>query len=852
MKLLRAILVVLGSVFIIAGCGSEGGTEPESETPALEPVGSLAGDTGKADGITFRIKDFFRHTRELVLSDLTDRVAELATDKVNDLLSELPFADIRISETELFGLEAGSSGGSTIHSLPSLQASLSQRFGAKDFVAGINELRVKHLEQSGDEVFGENTFRVDLSVDPSFSTDLAGFAASLGFGVRDRISARVVQAYPNNFKALLREPLKSAKEMRHFVLPRDARDVVSMNPGESVTLSGEGTLGLNVAANLPILAFDPIEYLVITTRFSLGARAMLQGVLDVQLIRGEGNTAYVEIGMTNTKVRSIRAGVSTGFGLVEIPSLLEVSVLGKEYTLGEIAEKVISNYLTKSKLLSYGVEGIASGSNSRMTLSRFSFDLSDTDGDAAKALTQAVAGDVRLAQALADRQGSGVVEMVSFERTKNTSRRYLGAHVASMAFFRELRTNEGRIYIQDGDYAEEILFEELRKASGAFFAKWGYTRLLLFAQHWLQGVFVDATSNLRLAVTEADKLTSRDQVLDHVDALLLTAMPFNDLYHILTGSFEELSDRVDESCKECQNDDDWHCEQEYEKCVDKLIKPDEVEAWRKRLEAMITDSLEAIRSSGDDASTAERIEIADKLLHLKLLLSSIRETNAAIKDTAGRTAILLDVRITQGGLNQLFTEVGPEQFTERLVEMFVLLVSRRKAGEDKYEDAVEEVDDERKKIRALTEIYSEIRDSYLRLDSVSSVRVGGEAIGDRAYVIVPASQEEGDLTLRSLAEQKGALSAELFDRLVERANDLSFGQVLAEIFTFGLADPRGFDGHHLVAYTIASLVERPHRELLVNLDFEKDVFEDNGIFQGATDGGLIDAGEFDLDLLLGN
>ncbi len=73
---------------------------------------------------------------------------------------------------------------------------------------------------------------------------------------------------------------------------------------------------------------------------------------------------------------------------------------------------------------------------------------------------------------------------------------------------------------------------------------------------------------------------------------------------------------------------------------------------------------------------------------------------------------------------------------------------------------------------------------------------------------------------------------------------------LAELFTLGLANPLGFESHHLVAYTLLSLAEPGEREVLVDLDFEEDGFADVSAYLRGRDADFIGAGDFDLDALL--
>ena len=75
------------------------------------------------------MNDYFKNTLKLNLADLTDRVAVMATDEVNGLLGSVPFVDIRISDTALFGLNSGLADGSTIRSIDDIVDGLTAQYG---------------------------------------------------------------------------------------------------------------------------------------------------------------------------------------------------------------------------------------------------------------------------------------------------------------------------------------------------------------------------------------------------------------------------------------------------------------------------------------------------------------------------------------------------------------------------------------------------------------------------------------------------------------------------------------------------------------------------------------------------
>ena len=841
----KGIVSSIAVAGLLMGCA---GSEPVIEEA---PVAELAGDTGKADGIRFNIKDYFKHTRILPLEDLSNRVATLGTDKVNDALGAVPFVDIAIGETQVFGLEDGSEDGVEYASLDGLVSGLTSRFGENAFVTRINSMRSQHLARSGDRFYAESDFDLDLPGDFAFTTDVGDFDVALGFKPRSRLRARTVFAHGSSIGALLTQPLKTIREFRGFVIPRGFADLQTMLPGESIALEGEASVGFNVGANLPVFSFDPINYLVLTARFHLGARVSTEGLLDVQMIRGEGNDLYLDVGLKNAKNRRFRAAIDSGYGLHGIPSILEIDIAGNEYSLGMLAERLIRSRLDRSGLLDFGLDATRSSLEERITINRFRLDLKASDPRVEAGLKQAVGGDLRLLQTLADRADSGVEELVSLERDVNRRKRHFGAHIASMRFFNTTEESAGTIRVASGDSAHTILFRELEEHTGRFFRDWGFRRLVVTDQHWKDGVYQGAQTNLRLAVSESDRFTNRDQVLDHVDSALLSVLDFETAYENVTRAFEELQHEIEDRCQECRNDDDILCEREYDRCLDSLATAQDLIDWRARLADLADDVRDDLDDRPFDREFNTGGDLAGALLDLKLAISAVRESPAALADTTGRTSMLSDARFSQKGLDDLFRNVDETLFDIRLRQVLTMIISKRSRDYDrKYDRALRWLDGESGKISDMVDIYSRARKAYLTVDDATRIGIGGQRVGDGAFVIVPHPDTKEPI-LQSLAEQKGVIAAKMVDEMVERGEGLNLLQSILRLVTLGIARPNGFESHHLVAYTLLSLVEPDDREWLIAMDFEEEDFADVHIYtRGARGDQLIGAGDFDLDLLL--
>jgi hypothetical protein len=273
-------------------------------------------------------------------------------------------------------------------------------------------------------------------------------------------------------------------------------------------------------------------------------------------------------------------------------------------------------------------------------------------------------------------------------------------------------------------------------------------------------------ANLRLAVTESDSFTARDQILDHVDTALLSVIDFNTAYNHLTRIYEELQHKVDIHCEHC---DEFECEDEYRYCMQMTLSDEETETWRAELGHATDQVISQISTRSDDPQLDTARHYAEGLLALKLQLSSVKEVSAALADVAGDTEILSDVRFGQSGLDTLFRNVSRVDFEEQLRQMLVVVVSKRSRDYDrKFDRALSWVDQESGKISDIVDIYEAARTQYLQLDDQSRISIGGQSVGNGAYLIETLSDEDSTPVIRSIAESKAKIIADMVDRMVNR------------------------------------------------------------------------------------
>ena len=82
---MKRITYLLGLSLLLSAC---------AETPldnSVEPVGELAANDGKADGVAYSVKDYFRNTANLDLSDLIEQTVNMGHRELNAVLSSVPY-----------------------------------------------------------------------------------------------------------------------------------------------------------------------------------------------------------------------------------------------------------------------------------------------------------------------------------------------------------------------------------------------------------------------------------------------------------------------------------------------------------------------------------------------------------------------------------------------------------------------------------------------------------------------------------------------------------------------------------------------------------------------------------------
>ncbi len=858
---MRKTMCLFSATALLSACGGDDPAGSAGDQPP--PIQTLSGDSGKADGRVFEVLDYFTDTLGLDLVDFLEIESDLASDALNEALSVVDFASVEVDTTRLYGVDSvpdEREGMFLVRDIGGLHSDLLRRFGEQDFVTRFNGMRRDALDRGDHAYFGESRFTVDLGTGKSFRTTAAGWGVGVGFDAGAAVTASVVAGYNGDIDDILKAPLGSISDIRHWVLPRTLDDLEALTAGESVGLRGRGRVGVNAGASIPVFAFADGGVVTVSARFAMGARAQLSGDLDIQVMRGEGNDLYIDVGVGNATIVGAHAAIEPGYGLAAVPAFYAFEVLGHEFELGDVADKIAKNMFKKA--LRYtgldhtGVRGEVEIRNDRVTVNRFRFDLSQRSEELEQAVILAAGGDVRLAQTLADRPGAGVVSLVSLEREFNARRTYLGAQLAGLRWFTANAERHGTVFIETPEGVREFVIDEISRDTGRWFDESGWDRQVVVAQRWKDGQFFGATSNLRLTMRESDRWARRDAILDHLDALLLPVVGFDPLYKELGPEADELIAHLSEICDCREFDEENNCVGLDDDCVPEAIDDGTVQTWR----TAARQSADAVLTQVSDAGLAPEFDQASKLaaelMRVKLAVSDVVDDQAGRSVSLSKGLLLLDARISQAGLDEIFQHTDRVQFEQRMSEILRLIVHNRFRQDypRAMDKALDKVDKESDRLEDLTEIFGESQDEYGAIAEAAAIRIAGAPIGEGARVLVT---EEGQatadgLTIRTIAHEKGAMAARFVDALVDRANDRSFLERLLEVLTLGLADPVGFRDSHLVAYTLLSLSPQSERELLVSLEFDDDDAPEpvRAYLRGA-EADLIEAGEFDLDTLLG-
>ena len=841
-------LLALLSIASTAACAAETDAEPESSEAAVT-----------------ELKAYWADAKRLDLGDLTRVAVGFATDGLNDQLASSNFS-ARFDPPQVFAAQADPSrvlpDVAEVKALDTVVSGLAARFGENELGTQVNAARLRHLQSGADKYYVESAFSARAGLGRSWSFDASGLtqdaSVSLGFDANAELVPRVILAADDSeISSLLSAPLAAAKEMRGFVYPRSLRDIRSMKPGEMFALRGLGKLGANFGLGAPILVAEPTGGLAYRIVVSAGVSGVIGGQLDVQLVRLEGDEVVVDVGVENGRGVSFQAAVRDGWGVKGICDdgercLRPVELAGKRVDLANLVEKAIEKRL--NSYLSFRIEGQAANASSRVSLSRFRFHLDKGNEDEVeKALQQALKFDIRLAQALYNRdlaeREPAVVADFDAVRAATTSTRSFGFELLGMnVYHRAVVKKEGAFVVQTPEGAKSILFDTVHKNGGWFQMDHGYTRTGIAAQtlDTQNPEAFRSEANLFLQTAVGDKHMDDDVIIDNVDATLLglvgpRAVEALDQYGNAMERLVWSKCPVDEDRE--RNTKKWD-----EECNVRLLDDPEMIDLQTRGLAAIEPFV-----AGMPADFQKVVREAAKV---RLTLQSVGIHNFDLAN-GPNASYTLDLRLDDKALGAL-TSRSKAEYAGALREYLAAVhADRRKVGTEMDKDAVRRAVDDKwgRDIAKMADLF-EVRAKSYRLIA-DAERLVPVALRGKRFVSYPLgirfTVERNDArayesaTVQSTSHDRAQAAGRLFDDLLRESDRIN-----APLYD-----------EHTAAFPLLALV--PQKNLEVGMTVRADVrstfwvkrerylkagFSNVAAHAKGSEVSKISAGMFDLDAIM--
>lgn len=827
----KSLFICLALVFA-AGCAADAIPEETSQPP----VGTIPTCEGpKCDGFSDRFRDAYSDMKRIDLEDLSVLGAGLATDQLNDALSGIPYTQLALEPTAVYGVREEVFGQVTVHDLSALSAGLTYRLGEDAFATRVVEMREREAARA-DARWAESRFTIGPELGHDWRLNAGDTVGTVGFDASASVETVVIAPYSDSVDAVTQAPLSSIRETRGWILPRSLNDVEDMRPGESLSMSARGALGFNLGVGVPFLIGTVADLVSLRARLSFGARVALDGQLDVQLVRGEGNEAWVDVGMSEHDLRHFRVALQSGWGVEGLPEV-DLDLGPVRLDVDAIAEKALRKQLNQK--LNAEFSASSSVSNQRLTVARFKFNLGQADTELEQALAQAMRGDIRLAQALANR-GDGLVEQeLDLVKDSRSEADHIGFRFLGMEFYRSNNFDTGTIQIDADGQNQTLLFSELEQKSGLFFTDrdLGWRKLVSVRSEG--GRLVDASVNARLTLREKDKFLTRDQMLDHVDSLASYFLGFEPLFNEASRATDALAEFVDTYCGRLDHNASFAERREFRECLDSVSTLPEVQQREDEIQAIYDQLLANNVRSGFSPDQTSAHEFAADLLEFKLALSRLNDRpDVALTGPTGQ--MVTQVRFSDDAIHSMMIPGREGEFRQSLENILKILASRRISDFDRKTDHIEGYVGGRRsgRLDEMSLVFFDATMRFADFDEIATSSLDGVPIGGAGSMVLIPVDNEDDLTLATIAEHKGDVLEALLPELV----DLSGRGILRD-----LDEPGAF----VVGYALMNMVEPSDIELLSSYTFDEDDFLDDVQLYSRGSAPLIDAGQFNLETLLG-
>jgi hypothetical protein len=745
-------LIAVGSI-VAAGCANGGNNPGDGEDLAVD-----CKCDSPTEGAARFLRSHWRSLDEVDSGDLVNLAAGFATESLNDQLAG-GGAIARIDPPELYALPERAARDLTLRNIETLSHGLTARYGDGELSALVNRARRAHLGRGPDTVFAESAFQIGASAARDWSYPIQGIGAgdgslSFGFSAGGTVEARVVVAGPTELRATGASMLAAVREMRGFVLPRSVEDLLAMDPGESFALSGQGWLGMNVGAGLPILVRSPVPHLTYNIVISAALRARIQGQLDVQLARLDNEEVVVDVGASNVRERYTELAIRDGWGVSGF-SARNIELAGRTVDLTAPVTRALQRRLDAQLNL---IDGRVSDErrNSRVSVARFRFRLEELDEAGREALEQALKADLRLAQLLAGQGHPGVIAEVDMVRAGRTATSHAGIEILGMRFFRETLASSGSTVIQTPGAARVLMFDSLHRESGYFFTTNRHTRVALSGL-----VFdpsgSDSDANLILQLAEGDEWMQREKIIDHLDPVI-HALAGAEAFRALERSGNEIERRVGLACQGVESSS----------CPADALALPVVQELRATAIAEFTAQLGHL--------SPEQRQMALAAANLRIAAQSVFEPNVAL--VGPPASAVFSLRLDDAGLNQLMSRTGSDFGAALQTYLSLTQIDRAVTAEDLSRARARLRDAEAGDIARLAEMFETARRNYAVVTSMegSDVERLGELGVTALDLRIPVDRNSAPLyqeaTLQSIAQARAEIARNLFDELVAAARSI--------------------------------------------------------------------------------
>jgi hypothetical protein len=787
------------------------------------------------------LRDLYEDGTDLELRDLLSAIPGFAAEEINGLIDLTEFAELELEPTELYALSEDAADSSWFRDLDGLVSGLVHKYGERELTTEVNVVRRNHLLASDDKFYAESQFALAVGLfnwghySDGWDDDIT---VRTGFDASKRIEARVVTVGSSKVEEHFTNPLRAAKELRGFVFPRSVDELKDMKPGESYALRGSGKLGVNLGVGVPILTsvVDTVTYNIV---LSAGMRTLLEGAVDVQVIRLDGNRIVVDVGIENAFVKSAKIALRDGWG---IQGLVEANVsLGPvDLDLGRLVEKALESRLNKKLQL---VDGLVekSTTRSRISVARFRIDLAAATSESPVeiALEQLLMGDLRLAQALSNRYEPGLETEFELSRSGVSATSYAGIDIFGMSFFRKKVEEEGTIVVQTPSGAQAIHFESLHKESGWLFETHGYSRVglagMVFNHESPNGA--DGQANLLVQLLEGDKLMERDQLLDHIDGLILGVAGEQGLAAV-EGPGNELQRYVENACPNSKA---------FDPCPSTVLSHPKV----AELQAQAQQQLSMVMA-GDDESLRD---LALEAARVRLITQATYEPKASWRGPP--TSIVMDYRLDDTALDSIMLD-------RKASDVEAAFNAYLKVAHIDRDDSVGHIANDRKD---LVKDYKDVSEDVGKIFSKHAKRY--RSVAQAEAIVLPNHPELGNMgscaieikfpidknnvpkydkaVSRSMAQARAKHATRMFDKLLDEVDDAK-----------GLNNPEA-----IVAYMLMALTPRNGIDVRIDVDMDLDDnwaqsykhyreagYESFDVWGKGNNVSRIEGGLFDLDELL--